>query len=144
MKLKVEDDRVLQLKEMSEFLGVEFNPTVEDIRNFPDFQNTLRTLDNLKQSERSKREKSLTEILDDKSLNELLETKFEKPISLREKELVEFLDDRITLSDNIRKLQYIINNDIDTMSENTRLEVNKCINEILKSRIILNIQIKSI
>lgn len=135
MRLKIEDDRILQLQEMSNFLGVEIEPTVEDIRNFPDFSSTVRTLGDVQQSTLSRREKAFVEILEDTSLNEILDSKFEKAISTKDKLLIEFLDERLELITNVTRIETIVNNIKDQINPESLDELNKCIQKVLKSKI---------
>lgn len=152
MKLKVEEDRIIQLKEMSEFLGIDFNPNVDDLRNFPDFNGFKFYKDDVKQSERSKNEKSLVDTLDETTLNELLDVKFQKPMTQRDKLFIEFSNERLSLVQHISRLKVIIDENLVKLtymlpSEEKKIlssyveslkEMEYCVNEMMGTRIISN------
>lgn len=137
-------DRKLQLKEMSEYLGIEIKPELNDVIDLNRIIKLTELTNGINQSEISKKEKSLSEILNSELVHELSETKIEKSISKQAHLL--FLDfdvnDRIELLLKLSELHEIINNRLTNIDAESLIKINECIENIMKSKIISNTQIR--
>lgn len=139
-------DRLSFLNELSGYLNINITPNIDDLININEINQINDKVDqryNTCQSDISKKEKPLGETLNSKSVYELTEIKLERSVSKQAQSLLDFdINDRIEILLNISKLREIINNPLTNINTVDLVKINECIEEIMKSKIISNTQIR--